>query len=362
MSDVLPAKDVTAAARGSGLRYLGDDAPGIKRRKRGGGFSYVDENGKRLDDAQTLKRIRRLAIPPAWTDVWISPVANGHLQATGRDARGRKQYRYHQDFRAAREQTKFEHIVEFGRALKRIRRRVNADMAKPGLSRQKVIATVVHLLDITLIRVGNAEYERTNKSYGLTTLLNRHVNVRGDKLGFEFTGKGGKRWRLTVRDRRVARVVRSCQDLPGQHLFQYVDEDGETQTIGSTDVNGYLHEATGAEVTAKDFRTFTGSVLAARALLSLRPPESQVEAKANVREAVEAVARRLGNTPAICRKCYIHPAIIDAYLEGALALPRRGEEGVLSFLRARAATRGRQRAPRRKQARSGHGGSLAISP
>jgi DNA topoisomerase-1 len=335
MSDILAA--AREDARANGLRYFGDDHPGISRRPFRGRFGYRDADGRAIKDKATLDRIRHLAIPPAWTDVWISPVANGHIQATGRDQRGRKQYRYHADFRAARDRTKYEHVLEFGAHIEKIRGRVDADMRLPGLPREKVLATIVHLLDTTLIRVGNDEYARANGSFGLTTLRNKHVKVDGGELHFEFKGKSGKAWRLEVHDRRVAKIVKSCQELPGQHLFQYLDENGERQSVGSADVNGYLHEITGADVTAKDFRTFAGTVLAATALLKFKPAESQSEAKVNVRAAIEEVADRLGNTPAICRKCYIHPEIMAAYLAGALAfrIGKSEERAVLRFLGGR---------------------------
>jgi len=355
MSDVSP-ESARDDARANGLRYFSDEHPGWRREKHGTGFRYVDSDGKAVRDPTSFKRIRHLAIPPAWTDVWISPIANGHIQATGRDARGRKQYRYHDDFRAARDRTKYEHVLTFGRALAKLRKRVEADMALRGLPREKVLATIVRLLDTTLIRVGNAEYARDNHSFGLTTLEDRHVDVSGDGLRFEFKGKSGKTWRLKLRDRRVARVVKSCQELPGQHLFQYIDEAGERQSVESADVNAYLREISGgADITAKDFRTFAGTVLAAVELIGFQPFASATEAKVNVRAAVEAVSKRLGNTPAICRKCYIHPEIVAAYLAGALALkPGRNaatiegaERAVLRFLETRLAPphRARSRIP-----------------
>ena len=307
-------------AKAAGLTYVNDADPGFRRVKRGAGLAYLDRDGKTIRDRGVLGRIRGIAIPPAWIDVWIAPSARGHIQATGRDARGRKQYRYHADFRASREETKYEHIFAFADALRMIRRRVKRDMARHGLPRDKVIAAVVHLLDTTLIRVGNASYVRENHSYGLTTLRDKHVAVNGAEMRFAFLGKSGKTWQLKMRDRRVARIVKSCQELPGQHLFQYLDESGERQSIGSSDVNAYLREATEMEVTAKDFRTWAGTVLAATALAAYEPFDTQTLAKANLREAIEQVADRLGNTPTICRKCYIHPAIAAAYLEGALTL------------------------------------------
>ncbi len=359
MSDISAiTESVRQDARASGLRYLSDDHPGLERRSKGGHFRYVDADGKAVNDKDTLARIRKLAIPPAWTGVWISPSASGHLQATGRDAKGRKQYRYHSDFRAARDRTKFEHVMTFGASLEKIRARIKVDMAKRGLSREKVLATVVQLLDTTLIRVGNDEYAKANGSFGLTTLRNRHVDVHGDALSFEFKGKSGKMWHLKVRDPRVARVVRTCQELPGQHLFQYLDENGDRQSIGSADVNAYLREITGEDVTAKDFRTFAGTVLAAEALLKFKHPESDTEAKVNVRAAVEEVADRLGNTPAISRKCYIHPEIVNAYLEGELSLGsgKSHERAVLRFLRSRLAK------PRRKSVKRLVNGRRAAVP
>ncbi|WP_027171643.1 DNA topoisomerase IB [Methylobacterium sp. 10] len=312
--------DPRDAAIEAGLAYVNADRPGLTRRKSGTGFSYRDAKGKAVRDPKILQRIRSLAIPPAYTDVWICARANGHIQATGRDAKGRKQYRYHPDFRQARDSTKFEHIMAFADALPGIRARVDKDMGRRGLSREKVLATVVHLLEATLIRVGNDDYARTNKSYGLTTLRDPHVTVAGAELTFRFKGKSGKMWNLSVKDRRVARIVKSCQDLPGQELFQYIDDAGEPRDVTSADVNAYLREITGQEITAKDFRTWAGTVLAALALQEFEAFDSEAKAKKNLRAAIESVASRLGNTPTICRKCYIHPEILDGYLEGALLL------------------------------------------
>lgn len=312
--------DPRDAAIEAGLSYVDADRPGLTRRKSGTGFSYRDAKGAPVRDPKTLKRIRALAIPPAYTDVWICPRANGHIQATGRDAKGRKQYRYHPDFREARDSTKFERIMAFADALPGIRARVDSDMGRRGLPREKVLATVVHLLEATLIRVGNDDYARTNKSYGLTTLRDPHVRIEGAELTFRFKGKSGKTWNLSVKDRRVARIVKSCQDLPGQDLFQYIDEGGERRDVTSADVNAYLREITGQDITAKDFRTWAGTVLAALALQEFEAFDSQAKAKKNLRGAIEGVAARLGNTPTICRKCYIHPEILDGYLEGALLL------------------------------------------
>lgn len=315
-----PALTPSKAARVAGLRYVSDEEPGIVRRKRGKGFCYVSAGGERVTDTETLARIRSLAIPPAYRDVWICSDPDGHIQATGRDARGRKQYRYHPRFRALRDSTKFDRILEFAASLPAIRCRIDEDMKRRGLPREKVLATIVHLLETTMIRVGNADYARQNKSFGLTTLRGRHVAVEGSEIRFQFKGKSGKQWRLKVRDRRIARIVRQIQDLPGQNLFQYLDEDGERHTITSGDVNAYLKDVSGQDITAKDFRTWSGTVLAAMALAELGEAQNATEAQRNVRQAVEGVARSLGNTPTICRKCYIHPAIITSYLDGDLGI------------------------------------------
>jgi DNA topoisomerase-1 len=313
--------DPRDAAESAGLVYVSDERRGIGREKAGDGlFSYLKPNGEPVQDAATLERIRKLAIPPAWTDVWICPKANGHIQATGRDARGRKQYKYHPQFREVRESTKYEHMMEFARALPGIRARLAEHMALRGLPREKVLATVVHLLETTLIRVGNDDYAKTNKSYGLTTLRDPHVKVNGSELRFQFKGKSGKTWRLQVKDRRIARIVRACQELPGQELFQYLDDDGELRGVTSADVNAYLREITGRDITAKDFRTWAGTVLAALALREFESFDTQAGAKKNVRIAIERVASRLGNTPTICRKCYVHPEVLEAYAEGGLLL------------------------------------------
>ena len=317
--------DPRGTAAAAGLHYVSDDRPGIRRRKAGKHFSYRHDGhgtmlGEILRDPETLARIRSLAIPPAWTDVWISADPRGHLQATGRDARGRKQYRYHPAFRAIRESTKYEHLLDFAQALPRIRAGVATHMALRGLPREKVLATIVNLLETTLIRVGNSDYARDNKSYGLTTLNNPHIQVKGSELRFHFKGKSGKTWRLQVRDRRIAKIVKACQELPGQQLFQYVDEAGEPRGITSSDVNDYLRELSDLDITAKDFRTWAGTVQAALALTELGAGENATHAKRNLKLAIERVAARLGNTITICRKCYIHPQIIECYLEGALAL------------------------------------------
>ena len=312
--------DPRDAAETAGLSYVSDEAPGIRRRKSGKGFTYTKPDGAKVTDKATLARIRSLAIPPAYTDVWICPRANGHIQATGRDAKGRKQYRYHPAFREVRESTKYEHMLEFARGLPAIRKTIDEHMSLRGLPREKVLATVVHLLENTLIRVGNSDYVKQNKSYGLTTLRDPHVKVEGGELRFQFKGKSGKTWKLQVKDRRIARIVKACQDLPGQDLFQYIDDDGEQLSITSADVNAYLKEITGREITAKDFRTWAGTVLAALALSEFEEFDNQAKAKKNIREAIEKVASRLGNTPSICRKCYVHPEVFACYLDGGLLL------------------------------------------
>lgn len=303
-----------------GLRYVCDDAPAIRRRRAGKGFVYLDARGRRVADAVVLKRIRSLVIPPAWTDVWICAAADGHIQATGRDAKRRKQYRYHADYREAREQSKYEHLVEFAEALPGLRTRVAEHMSLRGLPREKVLATVVHLLETTLIRVGNDEYAKANESYGLTTFKSKHVAVEGSEVRFRFIGKSGKQWSLAMRDRRVARIIRACQELPGQDLLQYFDDDKALRAVSSGDVNAYLREITGRDITAKDFRTWAGTVLMARFLGASGQFESETKAKRAISAAVKQVAAALGNTPSVCRKSYIHPAVTGAYLGGGFAL------------------------------------------
>jgi DNA topoisomerase I len=317
--------DPTDVAQSAGLTYVTDEAKGITRERAGEGFRYFKPNGQPVEDEAMLERIRKLAVPPAWTDVWICTKANGHLQATGRDARGRKQYRYHPQFRETSEQNKYEHMLEFARQLPAIRAKVAEHMALRGLPREKVLATVVHLLETTLIRVGNDDYAKQNKSYGLTTLRNPHVKVEGSELRFHFKGKSGKTWRLQIKDRRVAKIVKACQDLPGQDLFQYVDEAGELRSVTSADVNAYLREITGSDVTAKDFRTWAGTVMAALALQEFEAFDTKATAKKNLKSAIERVAARLGNTPTICRKCYVHPEILNSYAEGSLLLEIKRE-------------------------------------
>jgi DNA topoisomerase I len=306
------------AAVSAGLRYVSDARPGIRRHRAGKGFYFTAADGSRIADRAATKRIRALAIPPAWQDVWIYPFGDGHIQATGRDARGRKQYRYHPRFREIRESTKYEHVVGFANALPVIRAKVREHMALPGLPRDKVLATVVYLLDKTLIRVGNDDYAKHNKSYGLTTFKNRHAEVNGSEVRFRFVGKSGKDWLAKIRNRRVAKIIRACQELPGQELLQYRDQDGSIRDVTSGDVNEYLREISGQDITVKDFRTWAGTVLAAVALKEIESFDSQAKAKKNLRAAVEKVAAKLGNTPTICRKCYVHPEVLNAYLDGSL--------------------------------------------
>ena len=308
----------TTTARAAGLRYTGDHQSGIIRLGKPGKFRYRDGEGQLLRDAATLTRIKALAIPPAWTDVWICARANGHLQATGRDARGRKQYRYHARWRAVRDEAKYERMLSFGGALPVIRAAVARGMQLPGLPREKVLATIVHLLELTMMRIGNEEYARTNKSFGLTTLRTRHVQVDGSAVAFHFRGKSGVRHDIRLSDRKLARVLQRMRELPGQELFQYIDENGERHGIDSGDVNDYLRELTGEDYTAKDFRTWSGTVLAALALQAFEQVDSQAQAKKNIVQAIESVAKKLGNTPTICRKCYVHPAVLASYLDGSL--------------------------------------------
>jgi DNA topoisomerase-1 len=306
------------SAKAAGLRYVGDGRRGIRRVKAGAGFRYVHPGGRVVNDEPTLARIKRLAIPPAWTDVWISADSRAHLQATGRDARGRKQYRYHARWREVRHQTKYDRLVPFARALPSLRRRVAADLRDTQLSKDKVLAAVVQLLERTFIRVGNPEYARTNKSFGLTTLKDGHVRIRGAELRFEFRGKSGIKQAVAFSDARLAKIVKRCQELPGQELFQYVDEDGRRRAITSADVNRYLREATGGEFTAKDFRTWAGTLLAALALRGEEPQSSAKKSKSVIVRAVERVASHLGNTPTVCRTCYIHPYVLESYADGTL--------------------------------------------
>jgi DNA topoisomerase-1 len=311
-----PAPEEIAAA--AGLRYVNDGEPGLRRELVDGEFRYLTAEGRRLRDRAALERIRRLAIPPAWSEVWICASADGHLQATGRDVRGRKQYRYHPRWREVRDETKYERLLAFGQALPPLREELERRLALPGLPREKVLAAVVRLLERTHIRVGNPEYARDNKSYGLTTMRDRHVRVDGGTISFTFNGKSGVRHAISLSDRRLAKIVARCRDLPGQQLFQYLDERGERQALGSSDVNAFLCATTGQPFTAKDFRTWAGSVLATALLREAPPEERERDAKRQVTEAIAKVAERLGNTPTICRRCYVHPAVIEAYLEGSL--------------------------------------------
>jgi DNA topoisomerase I len=321
-------RSVERAAVAANLHYVNDGTPGISRNTTARGNVYKDPTGKIVRDAATLDRIRKLAIPPAYREVWICSDPDGHLQAVGKDARGRRQYRYHPRWREVRDQAKYGHMMVFGQVLPTIRARVQSDLARSGLPREKVLASIVRLLEVTLMRVGNEEYAQTNKSFGLTTLRNRHVKVRGRRLVLDFRGKHGITHHIDLQDERLARIVRKCQDLPGQELFQFIDENGATHAVGSSDVNDYLREISGEAVTAKDFRTWAATNLAALALQELASAAEGLPPKKSMLRAVEAVAKLLGNTPAICRKCYIHPAIFDGYLDGSLlgALKQRARE------------------------------------
>jgi len=310
--------DPVQSAKDAGLRYSSDSRPGIRRIRCGKGFRYQRPDGAAVKDAETLARIKSLVIPPAWKDVWICPDPRGHMQATGRDAKGRKQTRYHPKWREVRDETKYERMLAFGAALPAIREQVERDLALPDMPRRKVLATVVRLMETTLIRVGNQEYARENHSFGLTTMRNRHVSVDGSTITFNFQGKSGIKHTVDLTDRRLARIVRRCQDIPGYELFQYEDSEGH-HSIDSTDVNEYLHEIGGQEFTAKDFRTWAGTVLTCSELLKLEPFDSETQAKKNIVETINSVASLLGNTRAVCRKCYVHPAVLECYLQGAMA-------------------------------------------
>lgn len=314
----MPRPEEAAAARAGDLRYTTDHEPGLRRVIRGKGFAYLDSNGRAIRGAVALARIRSLAIPPAYQNVWICAHANGHLQATGRDARGRKQYRYHPRWRAQRDTNKFDRMLEFGAALPRIRRRVSRDLRQQGLPREKVLATIVRLLECTLIRVGNEEYARANGSFGLTTLRDRHVELKGATVQLEFRGKSGIVQKVSIADRSVARILRDCRDIPGQELFQWVDADGERRRIDSSDVNEYLREVSGGPFTAKDFRTWFAT-LEALEYLRTRVPKSNRETRRLIVDTAKIVSAKLGNTPAICRKCYIHPEVFAAFGDGKLA-------------------------------------------
>jgi DNA topoisomerase-1 len=319
------ATDPIAAAQAAGLRYASDRRAGIRRVRAGKAFRYLGPDGKPVRDRETLGRIRSLAIPPAWEEVWICPSPLGHIQATGRDAKGRKQYRYHPRWRQVRDESKYDRMLEFGRALPRVRERTDRDLALPGLPRRKVLAAVVRLLEGSLIRVGNDEYARNNHSFGLTTMRDKHVACNGATIQFEFRGKSGIHRKIDLHNRRLARIVKRCQELPGQELFQYVDENGKVQDVDSADVNAYLREISGADFTAKDFRTWAGTVLAAMALQEFETFDTKVQAKKNVVRAIERVAEKLGNTPTVCRKCYVHPAVLNSYLDGTMIESLRQE-------------------------------------
>jgi DNA topoisomerase-1 len=357
-AEVAPFAPPAESAKAAGLRYTTDARPGIRRIRRGRAFTYVDADGKRVRAAAELARIRALVIPPAWIDVWICPDPRGHLQATGRDARGRKQYRYHPKWRVVRDETKYDRVIGFAKALPVIRRTTSGHLRRQGLPREKVLATVVQLLEKTLIRVGNDEYARSNRSYGLTTMRDGHVEVKGPRLRFSFRGKSGVEHEIDLTDRRLAKIVRQCRDLPGYELFQYVDENGARQSVGSEEVNAYLKDITGQDLTSKDFRTWAGTVLAAQLLRELEAFTSNAQAKRNILAVVDMVAKRLGNTKAVCRKCYIHPAIFDAYLDGSMleAIEQRarkvsravdrltsGEAAVLRLLKRRTAATSKHR-------------------
>jgi DNA topoisomerase I len=318
--------DPVESAKSAGLRYVSDAKPGITRKRWRKGFRYLDAEGAQVRELETLARITSLVIPPAWTDVWICSNPKGHLQATGRDARGRKQSRYHPRWREVRDETKYERMMAFGAALPTIRDRVERDLARPALPREKLLAAIVRLMETTLIRIGNIEYAKQNQSYGLTTMRGKHVRVDGSTITFKFQGKSGVRHAVDITDRRLAKIIQCCQDIPGYELFQYVDSEGEHHTIDSADVNDYLREATGQNFTAKDFRTWTGTVLACTKLYEFDVFESESEAKKNVVEIVKSVAARLGNTPSVCRKCYIHPLVIEAYMSGVFTKTRREQQ------------------------------------
>jgi len=311
----------------AGLRYISGDVPGIRRKRAGHGFRYYGPDEKPVRDAKALHRIRSLVIPPAWKNVWICASPFGHLQAVGWDVKGRKQYRYHPLYREVRDQVKYSRLIAFGTMLAVIRKRVEHDLRRPGLCREKVLATVVRLLETTCIRVGNAEYAKDNESYGLTTLRNRHVQISGTTLRFQFKGKSGQRHLIEINDRQLARIVRECQELPGYELFEYIDKKGNRCVVDSGDVNAYLRKIAGDEFTAKDFRTWSGTVVAARTLAAAGPCRNATDCKKKIVAAVKEVARQLGNRPAASRKYYIHPAILEAYEDGSLfEVMQQGEE------------------------------------
>ena len=354
------AHEYMGSAVAAGLRYVSDSMPGIRRHRHGRGFTYVGPDGDVIRAREALKRFKSLVIPPAWTDVWICPHEDGHLQVTARDARGRKQYRYHPRFRQHRDGTKFERMFEMSDVLWKIRERVESDIELPGLARDKIMATVVWLLETTLIRVGSDEYRKSNKSFGLTTLRRRHVAVVGSEMRFEFRGKSGVQHAVSVADKRIARIVQRCQELRGEELFKYIDDEGKRQTVDAEDVNAYLQDITGREISAKDFRTWAGTMLVAETLRAIGPAATKREAEKNIIAAVDITAKRLGNTRSVCRKYYIHPALIEAYLEGSVLDPlperkwnarktrgpvlRQHELDVLAFLKARLKSKGQKAA------------------
>lgn len=357
-----PTAELEAVVTQAKLRYVSDEEPGLGRRRAGKGFSYLGPDGKRLTDKKLKKRLDALVIPPAWQDVWISPDENGHILATGRDERGRKQYVYHPEWHRVRDNAKFERMLSFGKLLPRIRERVQKDLARPGLPKEKVLAAIVRLLETTLIRIGNETYAKENGSYGLTTMRKKHASVHGATVEFEFVGKSGKEWDIELTDKKIAKIVKQCEELPGYQLFKYFDENGELQSVESADVNAYLKEITGEDVSAKDFRTWAGTVLATFTLTGLERFETKKQATKNVTAAIKEVSQKLGNTPAVCRSSYVHPDVISCYLDGTLAelsvvreaveastLPKglRVEEvAVLSFLEARQTLQAGVNAPR----------------
>jgi len=316
--EAIASTDPVESAEAIGLEYVTNEGLGIQRQKQGDGFQYIGVDGQPIDDPDEIKRINSLGIPPAWENVWICANPNGHLQATGRDAKGRKQYRYHTKWRSLRDQTKFTRMIAFSEAIPKIRTQLQHDLALLGLPKNKVLATVVQLMELTRIRVGNEEYAKTNKSFGLTTMRDRHVDIDGSTIRFKFRGKSGVEHDIELKDRRLARIVKRCQDIPGQELFQYIDDDGQRQSINSGDVNNYLREITGEDFTAKDFRTWAGTVLAARELHEMGACESATAAKKAIVQAIKIVSQHLGNRPATCRKYYVHPAVLDAYELGSL--------------------------------------------
>jgi DNA topoisomerase I len=341
-----PPNEGMLTAKMVGLRYVTDSRPGISRKAGKHGFRYYDGSSKPITDKAALKRIKALVIPPAWTSVWICPWENGHIQVTARDAKNRKQYRYHKLWREVRDEAKYERMMGFGKCLPLIRKKIDEALALPGLPREKVLATVIYLLQATMMRIGNDEYARNNNSFGLTTLRNRHVHIDGSAVKFHFRGKSGIEHAIKVQDKRLARIIQRMRDLPGQELFQYVDDEGQRHAISSGDVNEYLQDLTGENYTAKDFRTWSGTVLAALALHEFEKFDSEAQAKKNVVRAIEMAAMKLGNTPTICRKCYVHPVIIESYLKGSLQMVLKHdaseqsahlhltaeEQAVLSFL------------------------------